>query len=119
MNKLIPFIALFLFALQAKSNNWMGASAQERNQKLHDTTAISNLINKAKIQEKERDKGIEVLKNTDYENKLVTKDWYALNHFHGTSEEQSLVQFLIDTIENFKEKYENVYLLRNEQVYKI
>lgn len=64
MNKLIPFIALFLFALQAKSNNWMGASAQERNQKLHDTTTISNLINKAKIQEKERDKGIEVLKNT-------------------------------------------------------
>lgn len=64
MNKLIPFIALFLFALQAKSENWMGASAQERNQKLHDTTTISNLINKAKIQEKERDKGIEVLKNT-------------------------------------------------------
>src|SRR5574343_1198603 len=64
MNKLIPFIALFLFALQAKSNNWMGASAQEKNQKLHDTTTISNLINKAKIQEKERDKGIEVLKNT-------------------------------------------------------
>jgi signal transduction histidine kinase/Tfp pilus assembly major pilin PilA len=64
MNKLIPFIALFLFALQAKSNNWMGASTQERNQKLHDTTTISNLINKAKIQEKERDKGIEVLKNT-------------------------------------------------------
>lgn len=58
-------------------------------------------------------------KNTDYENKLVTKDWYALNHFHGTSEEQSLVDFIINTIENFKEKYENVYLLRNEQVYKI
>lgn len=62
---------------------------------------------------------VEDAKNTDYENKLVTKDWYALNHFHGTSEEQSLVDFIINTIENFKEKYENVYLLRNEQVYKI
>lgn len=62
---------------------------------------------------------VEYPKNTDYENKLVTKDWYALNHFHGTSEEQSLVNFIINTIENFKGKYENVYLLRNEQVYKI
>ena len=64
MNKLIPFTAFFLFALQAKSENWASNSTQERNQKLHDTTTISNLINKAKIQEKERDKGIEVLKNT-------------------------------------------------------
>ena len=64
MNKLIPIIAFFLFALQAKSENWASNSTQERNQKLHDTTTISNLINKAKIQEKERDKGIEVLKNT-------------------------------------------------------
>lgn len=62
---------------------------------------------------------LEEPKNTNYENKLVTKDWYALNHFHGTSEEQFLVDFIINTIENFKEKYENVYLLRNEQVYKI
>ncbi|MDM1098320.1 hypothetical protein HXZ81_17115 [Myroides odoratimimus] len=62
---------------------------------------------------------VEDPKNIDYENKLVTKDWYALNHFHGTSEEQSLVDFIINTIENFKEEYENVSLLRNEQVYKI
>lgn len=62
---------------------------------------------------------VEDSKNTAYESKLITKDWYALNHFHGTSEEQSLVDFIINTIENFKEKYENVYLLRNEQVYKI
>ena len=62
---------------------------------------------------------VEDASNTKLESDLITKDWYALNHFHGTSEEQSLVQFLIDTIENFKEKYENVYLLRNEQVYKI
>lgn len=64
MNKLIPFIALFLFALQAKSENWASNSTQEWIQKSHDTTTISNLINKAKTQEKKTDKGIEVLKNT-------------------------------------------------------
>ena len=62
---------------------------------------------------------VEDNKNTEYENTLLSKDWYALNHFHGTSEEQSLVQFIIDTVEKFKERYENVYLLRNEEVYKI
>ncbi len=51
MNKLIPFIAFFLFALQAKSENWASNSTQEWNQKSHDTTTISNLINKAKTQE--------------------------------------------------------------------
>ena len=64
MNKLIPIIAFFLFALQAKSENWASNSIQEWNQKRHDTTTISNLINKAKTQEKETDKGIELLKNT-------------------------------------------------------
>ena len=62
---------------------------------------------------------VEDASNTKLESDLIAKDWYALNHFHGTSEEQSLVDFIIKTIENFKEKYENVYLLRNEQVYKI
>jgi len=55
----------------------------------------------------------------NYANELVKKDWYVLNNFYGTSEEESLMRFLENTIVNFKEKYDNVYLLRNEEVYKI
>ena len=58
-------------------------------------------------------------KNKAIEKKLLEKDWYALDGFFGTSEEISLVEFLEDTIENFKQHYENVHLLRNEEVYKI
>lgn len=58
-------------------------------------------------------------KNKEIENKLLAKDWYALDGFYGTSEEINLVEFLEQTIENFKSKYDNVYLLRNEEVYKI
>ena len=58
-------------------------------------------------------------KNKEIENKLLTKDWYALNGFYGTSEEINLIEFLEQTIENFKSKYDNVHLLRNEEVYKI
>ncbi|NJI71948.1 DEAD/DEAH box helicase family protein [Sphingobacterium kitahiroshimense] len=70
----------------------------------------------------EKTKAVAVIeddRNRMYENTLLTKDWYALNHFQGTSEEQALIQFIIDTVEKFKEKYENVYLVRNEEVYKI
>lgn len=53
------------------------------------------------------------------EKELIKKDWYALDAFYGTSEEKSLIEFLKGTMDNFKDKYEEVYLLRNEEVYKI
>lgn len=58
-------------------------------------------------------------KSKAVEKKLLEKDWYALDGFYGTSEEISLIEFLENTIENFKQQYDNVYLLRNEEVYKI
>ena len=53
------------------------------------------------------------------EKELVEKDWYVLDAFYGTSEEKSLISFLKDKMDNFKDKYDEVYLLRNEEVYKI
>ena len=57
--------------------------------------------------------------NTVLENELKDKPWYIYNGFSGTSEERSLVGFLKDTMGNFENKYEKVFLLRNEEVYKI
>jgi type III restriction enzyme len=53
------------------------------------------------------------------EKELVEKEWYVLDAFYGTSEEKSLISFLKGRMDNFKDKYEEVYLLRNEEVYKI
>jgi type III restriction enzyme len=53
------------------------------------------------------------------EDDLLSEDWYVLNGFNGTSEERNLVNFLKDKIGNLKSKFEEVYLLRNEEVYKI
>ena len=53
------------------------------------------------------------------ENELVDQDWYVLTGFNGTSEERNLISFLKDKIGNLKSKYDEVYLLRNEEVYKI
>lgn len=50
---------------------------------------------------------------------LKKHKWYILDSFHGTSEEKGLIDFIKDTIGNLKQEYEEIYLLRNEEVYKI
>ncbi len=50
---------------------------------------------------------------------LKKKKWYVLDSFYGTSEEKALIDFIKETIGNLKDKYKEVYLLRNEEVYKI
>jgi type III restriction enzyme len=57
--------------------------------------------------------------NTKLETDYIAKKWYSSNAFHGTSEEQSLIKFLESIIGNFESQYEEVQLLRNEEVYKI
>jgi len=56
---------------------------------------------------------------SDLENRLISKLWYILDSFNGTTEEINLVTFLNQTMWNLEEKYEKVFLLRNEEVYKI
>jgi len=50
---------------------------------------------------------------------LESENWYVLDSFHGTSEEKELIGFIKETIGNLEQKYKEVYLLRNEEVYKI
>jgi len=45
--------------------------------------------------------------------------WYVLDGFVGTSEEKELVQFIKETMGNLEKDYEEIYLLRNEEIYKI
>ncbi len=45
--------------------------------------------------------------------------WYVLDKFAGTSEEKELIDFIKNSIGNLEEKYKEIYLLRNEEVYKI
>ena len=68
----------------------------------------------------------EKLVEENEENKILEKEltdkncnWYVLDSFNGTSEERSLISFLKDTMGNLEDKYEQVFLLRNEEVYTI
>lgn len=55
------------------------------------------------------------------EDKSIVSDnkWYVLDGFVGTSEEKKLVEFIKKTIGNLEEKYSQIYLLKNEEIYKI
>lgn len=50
---------------------------------------------------------------------LKDSNWYVLNDFVGTLEENALVELIKESVGNLEEKYKEFYLLRNEEVYKI
>jgi len=50
---------------------------------------------------------------------LAGKDWYVFNALYGTSEEKPFVRMLDRMVPELKDKYEAIYLLRNEGHFKI
>lgn len=50
---------------------------------------------------------------------LNKADWYVYNENYGTSEEKFLVKYFHDNIDSLKEKFEDIYLLRNERFFKL
>lgn len=58
-------------------------------------------------------------KNPVYALDLSNVKWYAYNDNYGTSEEKALVKFIEGKMEKFEEKYDEIYLVRNEKDLKI
>lgn len=57
--------------------------------------------------------------NADLRLDLSKEDWYIYNDNYGTSEEKYLVHFIKHSIDTLRKKYKDVYLLRNESLFKI
>lgn len=107
LNALIRFFEKVAFEIQAISNPYIGSEFE-----------LKPFAPKKDSWYKEKSI-IEESENIALENELKDKDWYIYNGFSGTSEERNLISFLKDTMGNFENKYEKVFLLRNEEVYKI
>lgn len=58
-------------------------------------------------------------KNPAYALDLSTVKWYAYNDNFGTSEEKALVKYIEGKMDKFEEKYDEIYLVRNEKDVKI
>lgn len=50
---------------------------------------------------------------------LSSVDWYAYNDNYGTSEEKALVKYIEGIMPKLEEKYDEIYLVRNEKDVKI
>ena len=57
--------------------------------------------------------------NTAYTLDLAEKDWYAYNDNFGTSEEKALVKYIDAIMPRLEEKYDDIYLVRNEKCVRI
>ncbi|MFH1745015.1 MAG: DEAD/DEAH box helicase family protein [bacterium] len=50
---------------------------------------------------------------------LRAQDWYMYDENYGTSEEKYFIQFIRQAMDELKKKYQQIYLLRNERLFKI
>ncbi len=50
---------------------------------------------------------------------LEKTDWYGQNVFYGTSEEKNFINFISGFIEDLKQKYSDIALLRNEKFFQL
>ena len=50
---------------------------------------------------------------------IVNNEWYILDGFVGTSEEKDLIEFINHSFKKLEKKYEKIFLLKNEEVFKI
>jgi type III restriction enzyme len=68
-------------------------------------------------------KVLKLLKDSERENGdeqfLSDKGWYIFNANYGTSEEKAFVRMLDRQMDTLKQKYDGIYLIRNERHFKI
>ena len=60
-----------------------------------------------------------IKEDPNFEALIAGRDWYVFNALYGTSEEKPFVQMLDRQMTQLREKYDAVYLIRNEGHFKI
>jgi len=103
---LLKFFDELLFALKSNINPYKGTEFR--------AGKFKDFFNEIKEKNVKKDEHSQRL-----EDELKYEDWYVVDSFYGTSEEKGLIEFIKETIENLQNKYKKVYLLRNEEQYKI
>lgn len=56
---------------------------------------------------------------TDWKIDLSTEDWFVYTDNYGTSEEKAFVAYFRSYVDNLRNKYNRIYLVRNERVFHI
>ena len=76
-------------------------------------------VNESPSSDREYGVAISSPRNPDLKLDLSKEDWYVYEENYGTSEEKHFIHFIKHSIDNLKRKYRDIYLLRNESLFKI
>lgn len=69
--------------------------------------------------DKEFGKSMSIAQETNIYLDLSNKSWYVFNDSFGTSEEKHFVKYIDKIYHQLKDKYDEVYLVRNERFFKL
>jgi len=106
LNILLDFLDAFSVEFKGTINPKKGSEFKE--------SSFSEVFGESKTKAIDKDVDSERIAR-----ELENESWYVLDSFHGTDQEKELINEIKSTIDNLKSSYEKVYLLRNEEVYKI
>jgi len=88
------------------------------NELVKDAT-INVVVNENLTSDQERGIPMKEARNNDLRVDLGSLGWYVYDENYGTSEEKYLICFIRNMMKKLEEKYSDVYLLRNERLFKI
>jgi type III restriction enzyme len=63
--------------------------------------------------------GIGMRTDTEYNADLSGEEWYVYDENYGTSEEKALVKFVQGQIDTLRNRYTDIYLLRNQKLFQL
>jgi type III restriction enzyme len=80
---------------------------------------INIVVNENLTSDQEKGIAMKEARNSDLRTDLSNQNWYVYDENYGTSEEKYLICFIRNMMNKLQEKYSDVYLLRNESLFKI
>lgn len=92
--------------------------ASRINETVTDRT-VNIVINEGLDSDQERGIPMREARNADLQLDLTRENWYIYDENYGTSEEKYLVRFIKSKINELEKQFSEVYLLRNENLFKI
>ena len=116
---------LSLLSNQTQLDAMMGLLEQIESELRKNTTEYkgTEMFKEEKINYVFTDKNLKLPRNSERANGdelfISDKNWYAYNANYGTKEEKNFVYLLDRQMETLKEKYEDIYLVRNERHFKV
>lgn len=112
--------------LEKISNNIQNNTFEYKGTKEFSPKKIKEVVKDKKIKienrnvgEQEYGRGMKETDNRELHLDLEQKSWYVYDENYGTSEEKHFVKFVNDSMKKLENKYEEIYLLRNERLFKI